>query len=497
MKTSNLKASKAPANSLLDLMPGVVNLGIDGFNASITAHGGSVSPIQWQPPGDGDPALAWDLARLMDDPRVEQANQVATQRIIQARPMWEDIALRADSVWSDMKGARLLLHAGPPVAWDDMCGPMHGAMIGAVLYEGWAPTPDKARAMLKRGDIAFAQCHDYQAVGPMTGIISPSMPLICVRNADASSSAKNNMAYTNINEGIGRCLRFGANGPDVIERLKWFEAVLAPVLKAAVRHQFDQTGGIDLKAIQSQALLMGDEVHSRNAASTALFFMALSVPLAGLDFARGTVTQDHVRQTLDFVAKTSQFFLNYSMVSCKAIMDSAHGIEYSTVVTATARNGTQTGLRVSGLGKKWFCATSDLPQGLFFPGFKQEDACPDIGDSAITETAGFGGCSFAASPALTLLAGGSVDDAVRYTQEMYEITVTQNPALSLPALNFRGAPCGLDVRKVVDTGIRPVVTTGIAHKEAGIGQIGAGIVRVPMSCYSQALREAATQFLKD
>ena len=478
------------ANTLLSQAPAVLNLGIDGFNASVTANGGTLANLQWQPPGNADPAVAWQLAQLLGDPRIEAANAEATKRVINARPMWEDIPLRADGVWPQMKGTRLLLHAGPPVDWGDMCGPMHGAMIGAVLYEGWADTPEKARKMLAGGEVEFAQCHDFDAVGPMTGIISASMPLIQVRDA-----VHGNLAYTNINEGIGRCLRFGANGPDVIARLKWFEAVLAPVLKAAVKHNFDKTGGIDLKAIQSQALLMGDEVHSRNAASTALFFMTLAVPLAALNSARTSVTQDHVHQTLDFVARSSQFFLNYSMVSCKAIMDAAHSIPFSTVVTATARNGTETGLRISGMGKAWFTAPSDLPKGLFFPGFKQEDACPDIGDSAITETAGFGGCSFAASPALTLLAGGTISDAVRYSREMYEITVTKNPALSLPALDFAGAPCGIDVRKVVDTGIRPVVTTGIAHKEAGIGQIGAGIVRVPMDCYVKALTAIADKFL--
>ena len=476
-------------NTLLTQAPTVLNIGIDGFNDSISQHGGQVEHLPWRPPGNADPLLAWNLARLMGDARITAANAEACKRIIQSRPIWEDIAMRADGVWPEMKGTRLLLHAGPPVAWDAMCGPMHGAMVGAVLYEGWAKTPEQAQKMLARGDIEFAQCHDFGAVGPMTGIISASMPLIQVRDV-----THGNVAYTNINEGIGRCLRFGANGPDVLQKLKWFEDVLAPVLKAAVRHNFDKTGGIDLKAIQSQALLMGDEVHSRNAASTALFFMALAVPLAA---EHKGLSQSQIHQSLDFVAKTSQFFLNYSMASCKAIMDAAHGVPFSSVVTATARNGTETGLRISGLGKQWFTATSDLPQGLFFPGFKQEDACPDIGDSAITETAGLGGCSFAASPALTLLAGGSVSDAVRYSLEMYEITVTKNPALSLPALDFEGAPCGIDVRKVLDTGIRPVVTTGIAHKQAGVGQIGAGIVRVPMACYAKALDAMATQFLND
>ena len=479
-------------NTLLSRTPAVLNIGIDGFNQSITRNGASLSEVQWRPPGNADPALAWQLARLMGDERIAAANAEATRRIIGARPMWQDIALRADGVWPDMLGTRLLLHAGPPVAWADMCGPMHGAMIGAVLYEGWADAPEQARRMLERGEIEFAQCHDYQAVGPMTGVISASMPLIQVRDA-----THGNLAYCNLNEGIGRCLRFGANGPDVIKRLKWFEAVLAPVLKAAVRHGLDKSGGIDLKAIQSQALLMGDEVHSRNAASTALFFMALAVPLAALSGARNAPAQQHIHEALEFIARSSQFFLNFSMVSCKAIMDAAHGIPFCSVVTATARNGTETGLRVSGLGRQWFTARSDLPQGLFFPGFKQQDACPDIGDSAITETAGFGGCSFAASPALTLLAGGTVADAVRYSREMYEISVTRNPGLSLPALDFAGAPCGIDVRKVLDTGIRPVVTTGIAHKEAGVGQIGAGIVRVPMACYASALYAMAEQFLKD
>ncbi len=477
-------------NTLLSQAPAVLNIGIDGFNRSVTANGGTLANLQWLPPGNADPLLAWQLARLMIDPRVAAANTEATQRIIQSRPMWEDIALRADGVWPQMKGTRLLLHAGPPVAWSEMCGPMHGAMIGAVLYEGWAQTPQQAQQMLAGGEIEFAQCHDFSAVGPMTGIISASMPLIQVRNA-----RHGNRAYSNLNEGIGRCLRFGANGPDVLQRLKWIENVVAPVLKAAVRPAFDSSGGIDLKAIQSQALLMGDEVHSRNAASTSLFFMTVAVPLAAA--GERTVAQDHIHQTLDFIARNSQFFLNFSLVSCKAFMDAAHGIPFSTVVTATARNGTETGLRVSGMGSQWFCAKSDLPQGLFFPGFKQSDACPDIGDSAIAETAGFGGCSFAASPALTLLAGGSVADAVRYSREMLEISVTRNPALSLPALDFAGAPCGIDVCKVVDTGIRPVLTTGIAHKEAGVGQIGAGIVRVPMVCYVKALSAIAQNTLDD
>jgi len=481
------------SSSLISSAPQVVNLGLESFNDSVTGNGGAALQLDWQPPGNADPALAWKLAQMMGDAsdpnslgsKIDAANKLACEKVISSRPMLVDVALRADGVWKEMKEERILLHAGAPVAWPDMCGPMHGAMIGAVLYEGWADTPEQARAMLEKGEIKFAQCHDFKAVGPMTGIISASMPVCVVHN-----TTHGNVAYTNINEGIGKCLRFGANSPDVLARLKWFEKVLAPALKAATLYSVNnKEGGVDLKSIQAQALLMGDEVHSRNAAATALYFMQMAPSLVATD-----VPQAHVKEVLDFIGRTSQFFLNLSMVASKAIMDAAHGIEYSSVVTATARNGTTTGLRVSGLGRAWFQAPSDNPVGLFFPGFKQEDANPDLGDSAICETAGYGGFSLAASPALTLLVGGTVADANHYSQLMYNITTTKNPALSLPNLEFDGAPTGIDVRKVVDTGIRPVVTTGIAHKEAGVGQIGAGIVRVPMGCYVSALEAMAEKY---
>ena len=475
-------------SKLLSSSPSVINIGLESFIDSVVRNGGTAQHLDWQPPGDADPGLSWQLAQLMgevDDPaalgsKIDQANALACEKVIAARPMLVDVALRADGVWPELKSQRILLHAGAPVAWPQMCGPMHGAMIGAVLYEGWADTPDKARAMLERSEVQFAQCHDFKAVGPMTGIISASMPIFVVKNA-----THGNVAYTNLNEGIGKCLRFGANSPDVLARLKWFESILAPTLKAATLAEKD---GVDLKSIQAQALLMGDEVHSRNAAATALYFMQMATSLAGTN-----APQAQVKETLDFVSRTSQFFLNLSMVASKAIMDAAHGIEYCSVVTATARNGTTTAIRVSGLGREWFEAPSDMPVGLFFPGYKQEDANPDLGDSAICETAGYGGLSLAASPALTLLVGGSVADATAYSRLMYHITTTRNPALSLPNLEFDGAPTGMDVRKIVDTGIRPVVTTGIAHKQAGIGQIGAGIVRPPMACYVKAVKALAAR----
>ena len=463
----------------------VINVGVEGFTRSVSEAGGKALALQWQPPGDGDPLLAWALAGITGDAedeqcagsRIDRANALAVGRIMAAQPMLVDVALHAREVWPDI--GRTLLHAGAPVEWRNMCGPMQGAMIGAVLYEGWADTPEAARGMLERGEIPLAQCHDSGAVGPMAGVISSSMPVLVVRN-----EAQGNMAYSNLSEGIGKVLRFGANGPEVIERLRWIENVLAPTLKVAVQ----RAGAINLKMIQAQALLMGDEAHSRNAAGTLLLLAAIAAPLAGSD-----VEPKALRETLAFVAGNSQFFLNFSMVSSKATMDAAHGIENCSVVTAMARNGVTTAIRVSGLGSEWFQAPSDMPVGLYFPGFTESDSNADLGDSASCETAGFGGFSLAASPALVQLVGGTVSQAVAYTREMFDITVTRNGSLSLPNLDFTGAPCGIDIRKVVDNNIRPVITTGIAHKEAGIGQIGAGIVRAPMACFTQAVMALSTR----
>jgi hypothetical protein len=468
-------------NDLLHDRLGVVNVGLEMFTESVARAGAPLAHLDWRPAGDGDAKLAWVLAQLAgdaDDPespgtRVDRANQAATERMLAARPVLVDVALRADAIWPELwaNGKRTLTHAGAPIPWAKMCDPMKGTMIGAMLYEGWAGTPEEAADRLARGEVTFLPNHDVRAVGPMSGAISPSMPVFVVKNA-----THGNMAYTNFSEGIGRVLRFGAYGPEVIERLRWIAGVIAPALKTALAGLPD---GVDLKSIQSQALLMGDEVHSRNAAATALFHMAIGGALAGSAF-------DRAREALDFIAATSQFFLNLSMVASKAIMDATHGVEASSIVTAIARNGVTTAIRVSGLGSRWFESPSDMPIGLFFPGFKQEDANADLGDSAICETAGYGGQALAASPALVQLVGGSVAQAVEYSREMYHVTWTRNPVMSLPNLEFAGGPAGIDVRKVVDTGIRPVVTTGIAHKQAGIGQIGAGIVRVPMACFTQA-----------
>jgi hypothetical protein len=312
----------------------------------------------------------------------------------------------------------------------------------------------------------------------MAGLISPSMPVAVVRN-----QAAGNLAYATLNEGLGKVLRFGAYGPEVLERLRWMASVLAPGLRRAL---VALPEGIRLKAIMAQALHMGDEVHNRNVAATSLLFRLLAGALVRSDLDRQTV-----EEILRFIDGNNHFFLNLSMAACKASLDAAHGVPGSSLVTAMSRNGVEFGIRVSGLGDRWFTAEAPRPAGLYFSGFSEADANPDLGDSAITETAGVGGFAMGAAPAMVQFIGGTPADALAATREMGEITLARNPAFSLPALNFQGAPTGIDVRQVVDTGICPVINTGIAHREAGVGQVGAGIVRAPLACFEAAVMALA------
>jgi hypothetical protein len=373
---------------------------------------------------------------------------------------------------------RTILHSGPPIAWSRMCGPMRGAIVGAILYEGWAKDLERAAAMAASGDVAFAPCHHSAAVGPMSGIISPSMPVWIVRNA-----THGNVAFSNLNEGLGKVLRFGANGPEVIARLAWMANVLAPALRGAL----DIQGELPVKPLMAQALHMGDEVHNRNVAASSLLVKRLAAALLKTRAAAADIAA-----IIDFIAGNDHFFLNISMASSKAMLDAAHGIAHSSVVTAMARNGVDFGIRVSGLGDRWFVTEAPVVDGLYFPSYSIADAAPDLGDSAITETAGVGGFAMAAAPAIVKFVGGTPRDAVAHTLAMGHITLRRNDAFTLPTLDFAGTPACIDIRRVVDTGILPVINTGIAHREPGVGQIGAGVTHAPLACFTQATTALAS-----
>ena len=378
---------------------------------------------------------------------------------------------------------QIILHAGPPISWENMCGPQQGAVIGAILFEGWAKTQDEARALVAAGKIRLDPCHHHAAVGPMAGIISPSMPVWIVKN-----TAGKNIAYSNMNEGLGKVLRFGANGEDVLQRLRWMADIMGPTIAIVI----EEMGGLELKPMMAQALHMGDEVHNRNAAASGLLFRKLTT--AALKSSR--LDQKKVAETLAFIASNDHFFLNLSMAACKVMLDAAHGVPYSSMLTVMARNGTEFGIRISG-SDEWFTAPSPMVNGLFFPGYGPDDAARDLGDSAITETAGVGGFAMAAAPAIVQFVGGTPRDALANTRRMLNITLGQNSAFTLPALDFTGTPAGIDARKVLDTGILPVINTGIAHKQAGIGQVGAGITHAPLPCFAKAINALAKTLLKD
>ncbi len=414
---------------------------------------------------------------MIGDRRIEEANRKAYERYLSAQPRLVDVMLARNAIPALGEGERRILHSGPPIAWAHMCGPQKGAIAGAILYEGWARDLETAERLAASEAVALEPCHAHGAVGPMAGVISPSMPVWVVENATAG-----NRAFSNLNEGLGKVLRFGANSPDVLERLRWLGGEFFTAMRAAVGAMKER----DLKPLMAQALHMGDELHNRNAAASGLIFKRLALALLDCGLDSGVV-----RRALAFIAGNDHFFLNVSMAACKSMSDAAHGLPFSSMVTAMTRNGVNFGIRLSGTGDRWFEAPANAVNGLYFPGYSVEDAAADLGDSAITETNGLGGFAMAASPAIVQFVGGTPADATANSRRMLAITLGANPAFTLPALNFAGTPAGIDARLVADSGVLPIINTGIAHKEAGVGQIGAGITTAPMACFGDALAALA------
>jgi hypothetical protein len=403
---------------------------------------------------------------------IELANREALRRILEAQPVLVDVQPAGRVI--DGLGRNMILHAGPPITWDRMCGPMRGAVCGIAVFEGWAANLEEAARAAAAGRFAFHPNHHFGAVGPMTGMTTVSQPVMIVENKGFG-----NRAYCTINEGLGKVMRFGGNDEEVLARLRWIAGVLGPALSSALA----DNGGIALKGIIARGLAMGDEMHQRNVACSALFLRDIAPALA-----RTCRDASTLAGVLGFIGRNDQFFLNVAMAMGKAMTDPASDIEGSSIVTAMCRNGTDFGVRVSGTGDRWYTAPVEMPVGLFFPGYSQSDANPDMGDSAIVETIGLGGFAMATAPAVAGFVGaGSASEAANYTKAMYEITEGRNPEWTMPNLDFAGVPTGIDIRKVLQTGKTPVINTGIAHKEPGVGQVGAGIVRAPLACFEQAL----------
>jgi len=445
----------------------VVNVGLASMTEAVQAQNIPVVDVDWKPPANGAP-------RLMMTPEgadIEAANAEACRRIKSGRPVLVGMGIAREVIpgFHD----RLILHAGPPVTWERMCGPQRGAVMGALVYEGLAQDEAEAAKLAAAGAVEFAPCHHYHAVGPMAGIISPRMPVFILEN-----KVFGNLAYATQNEGLGKVLRYGGLGPEVYERLRWMETDLYPALDRALHNLPD---GIDIRSLIAQAMHMGDECHNRNRAATSLLLRALAPALA-----RTSQENERLAKVIEFIDRNDHFFLNLSMPAGKAMLEPAEGIAGCSIVTVMARTGTDFGLPISAMPDRWFTAPAGIVQGLYFPAYAAADANPDIGDSTITETAGYGGMAMAAAPAIVKFVGGSPQLALQTTQEMYEITYDEHEAFTIPILNFRGAPVGIDVRKVVETGILPQINTGIAHKDPGVGMVGAGILRAPEEPFKEA-----------
>lgn len=400
--------------------------------------------------------------------KIEEANQAAFKRLTDADPVLVDIA-PAIEVIPGMEH-KMILHSGPPITWEKMCGAQKGAVIGEVIFEGWADTVDEATKLLSSGKIKLEPNHHHQTVGPMAGTISANSWVYVVENKTFK-----NRAFCRQVEGMQQ---FGDYSPQAIDGLRTWRDIFAPSLRAALKVE----GELPLKPIITQALQMGDELHNRHSASSALFGNAMAIGLA----KAGLPADRHI-PTLYLLKNHNLIFLGLAMAAGKAIADPTRNVDFSTMVTAMCRNGTEFGIRVSGMGDEWFTAPSPFVNGLYVPGFSDKDAGFDMGDSAITETVGWGGFTLAGATGILSLVGGTPEEAMGYTREMRTITIGLHPTYKMPILGFEGTPTGIDIRKVIQTNSTPIIDTAIAHKDPGYPKIGAGLVRAPMECFKKAL----------
>ncbi len=407
---------------------------------------------------------------MNSEKRINLANEEIIKKIGSSNVIWVGMG-KASGVIQELRN-KTILHSGVPLSPSKMCNTMLNAIYGAIIYEGWADDFNAAKSILNSGEIKLGSAHNYSALGPMAGIISPSMPVMIFENTKFGKTS-----YATINEGLGQTLRFGANDSTVIKRLRWIQDVLYPILSNALY----LSGPINVTDIAASAIQRGDECHNRNKAASSILFQRLAPWLVKTHYSKNDIFD-----ALNFMSNNEHFFLNLSMGMAKATMAITQEIEDGSIVTCMASNGLEFGIKVSGSGEKWYTAPAEYAEGNYFKGFGFEDANPVMGDSYILETIGLGGFAMAAAPGITRFIGGSVKEAIKSTLEMYKITVSKHPLFKIPSMEFVGTPLGIDLRLILKTGILPSINTGIAHMKGGIGQIGAGRFRPPMECFRKA-----------
>ena len=401
--------------------------------------------------------------------RVEAGNEEAVRRLLAADPVLVDVAPASEVI--DGLEERMILHSGPPIEWERMCGAQRGSLLGLVLFEGWAESLAEAETLLASGGVRFEPNHEHHGVGPMAGTTSPSLPVWVVENRSFG-----NRAYCRPTDAAQQ---FGDYSDEALAGIRNWRDVRAPAVSAALR----QMGGLPLKPLLAKALQMGDELHNRPNALSALLGNALAPALV-----EAGVERDALLATLYWLRYDEFLGLAVAMAAAKSAAEPAEGVAYSTLVTAMARNGTDFGIRVAGLPGEWFTAPAPPVDGLYLPGYSAKDAGLDMGDSAITETVGWGGFVLGGAPGILALVGGTPEEAMTISRDMREITLATSPDYRIPAFGFDGAAVGIDIRKVVKSGILPTIDTAIAHREAGHPKIGGGLVRAPLQCFTEALR---------
>jgi hypothetical protein len=449
-----------------------VNVGLSLFGEALRAQGAEAMDVDWRIPARGQPSLVGVLTRLYGRhaERVDQANREAVRRLDEGVAVLVEVGPAADLVPG--MGRRTILYPGPPLSWERFCDPLRRSVLAAVMAEGWAATGEEATALVAAEGVDLEPANDHHAVVPMASAVGPSAPVFAVENRSGS-----NRAFSGLNQGPGRTPWYGVDAPEAVDRLRFLRDVAGPVLAAAVH----RSGPVDVLSLAGQGLQMGDDGHMRTQASTNLLIRQLLPYLA-------EVGGPGLPAVARFLSENHLFFLNLVMAAAKTLTDWAGEVADASVVTGMARNGTTFGVRLAATGQRWF--TSPAPaveQALFHAGYGPADGAPDIGDSAVLELVGLGGAAAAASPAVATFLGGGMAKAVAATEAMGRICLVHSARFKLPFLDLRGSPVGVDLRKVVETGVTPSINTGILHRSAGTGQVGAGVASAPLACFEQAL----------
>lgn len=453
----------------------VVNVGLPMFADAIADQGRPVAHVDWRPAAGGDPAAVAALTRLAADPRVDEANAEVLRRLDTAVPFLVTVAPAADVVPG--MADRTLLHCGPALAWEQVCDPLRRSMRAAVVAEGWADDVAAADELLAAGDVRLEPANHHDTVVPMASAIGPGAPVLVVETSTDDGDVR---SYAPINQGPGEVPWFGRDTDAAIARLRLLRDVAGPAIAAIL----ERTGPLDVLALATQGIAMGDDLHMRTQAATNLLARTWLPHVAALP--------DALRVPFaEFLGGNHLFLLTPAMAAAKALTLWAGRVEGSTIVTSMARNGTTFGIRVAGSDRWYVTDAPPVGEALYYSGYGPDDAAPDIGDSAVLELVGLGGPAAANSPAVAAFLGGSMADAARATDGFRRICAGASSRFTLPAAGFSGTPVGVDLRAVVETGLTPKVTTGILAAHSGVGQIGAGVATAPLACFTEALLDLA------